>query len=150
MLHRLWRLANPLAAARAFRKALWSSDPTTVLFLLGALAVVWGLALLHPAHTFTLVSFSFLASIAPEDWWGGAAVLCGIGQMAVVINGGWQARAIMGLCDMLFWTFVCLGMALAPGGSPVPVAQFIVYALGGLWGYVNAERLHLQGVGEGS
>ena len=136
---RLWPLLDPRPVPRRLLRILAASDPTAILVILGLLAVAWGVALLDPVATFSLQSFAFLASLAPEDAWGTAAVLCGVGQMVVTINGGWRVRAIMGICDAMFWGFIALGMGLSPGGSPVPVAQFTTYALAGLWGYISAE-----------
>jgi hypothetical protein len=135
------RLLNPRTAWRGFRAELWHSDPKTVLVLLGVLAMAWGVALLLPPYTFGLASFSWLASVYPnEDVWGIVAILCGLGQVVVVCNGEWAARAAMGVCDAMFWAFICVGMAAAAGGSPVPVLQFVVYALAGIWACTNAVR----------
>ena len=140
----LLKLLNPLTVPKNTITLLKASDPTGVVFLLGYVAIAWGVGLLNPlTNTFTITSFAFLSGIAPENFWGILALGWGLLQTTLSANGDLNIRGWLGLSNTFWWTFIALGMALSNSGT-VASYIYLVFAIAGIWAYVNVvyKRLH--------
>jgi len=99
-------------------------------------AIGWGVWILLPHDAFAVSeAFHFLAIIAPEFIWGGAALLMGLILLIAIPKRMWRLEKLSLVASLFLWSCVTLSFILGGTGSvgTIVYTLFAFYSFFCLW-----------------
>lgn len=114
------------------------------------LAIVWGSWMLNPWANVFGEGWRYVAAVAPDQAWGAAFLLCGLGQLAGLLFHRYGARRLFALCGAILWLFTSalLGMERV---FHLAFPTTAIFFIGASWGYLRigmTRKAHKESRGD--
>lgn len=115
-------------------RRLFGPEPKIVEYLLGWMAITWGLWLCNPRIDFSRNAYQVLAVLAPQMVWGLMIAALGAFMLYAIYSGKRRCRKYALFSLFVIWSIIAFGLGLANIYSTALTTYFWIAAIhGALW-----------------